>query len=85
MQELAVVVIVSLAALYLGAKYMPAGLRARLVQHLGRDGRRSTLAGWLGKQGGGACGGGSCGTGCASTSTPASPTKHRVIKLHQRP
>lgn len=82
MQELAVVVIVSLAALYLGAKYMPAGLRVRLVQRLSRDGRRSRLADWLGKQGGGACGGGSCGTGCASTSAPSSPTKHRVIKLH---
>ena len=84
MQELAVVVIVSLAALYLGAKYMPSGLRTRLVQHLGRHGRRSKLGDWLGKQGGGACGGGSCGTGCATPSAPSSPTKHRVIKLHQR-
>jgi len=84
MQELAVVVIVSFAALYLGAKYMPAGLRARLVNHLARDGRRSTLANWLGKGGGGACGGGSCGTGCASNSAPTSPTRHRVIKLHQK-
>ena len=85
MQELSVVVIVSLAALYLGAKYMPAALRARLVQRLSRDGRRSRLADWLGRQGGGACGGGSCGTGCASTSAPSSPTGRRVIKLHQRP
>lgn len=84
MQELAVIVIVSLAALYLGAKYMPAALRVRLVQRLSRDGRRSRLADWLGKQGGGACGGG-CGTGCASTSAPNSPTGRRVIKLHQRP
>ena len=84
MQELLVAIIVALAALYLGAKYMPAGLRARLVQHLTRDGKRSRQAAWLGGQSGGACGGGSCGTGCASTSTPTSPTKHRVIKLHQR-
>ena len=84
MQELVVAIIVSFAALYLGAKYMPAGLRTRAVQHLTRDGRRSKLANWLGAQGGGACGGGgSCsGGGCAST--PAAPTRHRVIKLHQR-
>jgi hypothetical protein len=84
MQELAVVVIVSFAALYLGAKYMPAGARARLVQRLTRDGRGSKLANWLGKGSGGACGGGSCGTGCASNSAPASPTGRRVIKLHQK-
>jgi len=84
MQELAVAIIVTLAALYLGAKYMPAGLRARLVRHLARDGKRAKLAAWLGGQSGGACGGGSCGTGCASNSAPAAPTKHRVIKLHQR-
>jgi len=84
MQELLVAIIVAIAALYLGAKYMPAGLRARLVQRLTQGGKRSKLATWLGGQGSGACGGGSCGTGCASTSTPTSPTKHRVIKLHQR-
>lgn len=87
MQELAVVIIVTLAALYLGAKYMSAGLRARIVLRLTRDGRRSTVARWLDKSGGGGCGGGSCGSGCAqqkSTSQPDPPGKHRVIKLHQR-
>lgn len=84
MQELVVVVIVLGSALYLGAKYMPAGLRARLVTRLSRGGRRSFIARWLDKSGGGgACGGGSCGSGCASTQ-PAPPGKHRVIKLHQR-
>ena len=83
MQELAVVIIVSLAALYLGAKYMPAGLRARLVLHLTRGGKSSALARWLDKSGGGACGGGSCGSGCAPKQ-PDAPGKHRVIKLHQR-
>lgn len=82
MQELAVVIIVSLAALYLGAKYMSASLRARIVLHLTRDGRRSTVARWLDKSGGG-CGGGSCGSGCAPRQ-PDPPGKHRVIKLHQR-
>ncbi|MDY0961823.1 hypothetical protein [Massilia sp. CFBP9026] len=87
MQELAVVIIVSLAALYLGAKYMSASLRARIVLRLTRGGRSSAIARWLDKTGGGGCGGGSCGSGCAqqqSTSQPAPPGKHRVIKLHQR-
>lgn len=84
MQELAVIVIVSLAALYLAAKYIPASLRARLVLRLTRGGRRSKLADWLGAQGGGACGGGSCGSGCAPKQAPTPPGKHRVIKLHQR-
>lgn len=83
MQELAVVIIVSLAALYLGAKYMPASLRARIVLGLTKDGQRSALARWLDKSGGGACGGGSCGSGCAPKQ-PDPPGKHRVIKLHQR-
>lgn len=86
-QELLVAVIVFASALYLGAKYMPARLRARIVLHLTRDGRPSRLARWLDKSGGGACGGGSCGSGCApkqSAGQPDAPGKHRVIKLHQR-
>lgn len=83
MQELAVAIIVSLSALYLGAKYMPATLRARIVLRLTRDGKSSALARWLDKSGGGACGGGSCAGGCAP-SQPEAPGKHRVIKLHQR-
>jgi len=84
MQELAVIVIVLASALYLGAKYMSAGVRARLVLHLTRGGRKSALARWLDKSGGGGCGGGgSCGSGCAPKQ-PDPPGKHRVIKLHQR-
>jgi hypothetical protein len=85
MQELAVVVIVSFAALYLGAKYMPLGLRARVVNYLTRDGRASRLAKWLGRQGGGACGGGgSCSGGGCAPAAPTAPTRHRVFKLHQK-
>jgi hypothetical protein len=82
MQELTVILIVSVAALYLGAKYLPVALRARLVLRLTRDGRQSALARWLDTSAGGACGGGcnSCGP---KTAAPA-PGKHRVIKLHQR-
>jgi hypothetical protein len=83
MQELAVIVIVLASALYLGAKYMPASLRTRLVLRLTQGGRSSRLARWLDSSGGGACGGGSCGSGCAPKA-PAPPGKHRVIKLHQR-
>ena len=84
MQELAVVVIVSLAALYLGGKYMPAGSRARLVLRLTRGGRSSRLARWLDTAGGGACGGGGCGSCGTRDHAPTPPGKHRVIKLHQR-
>jgi len=83
MQELLVAIIVSLAALYLGAKYMSASLRARVVLQLTRGGKQSIIARWLDKSRGGGCGGGSCGSGCAPKQ-PDPPGKHRVIKLHQR-
>jgi len=84
MQELAVVVIVSIAALYLGGKYMPAGPRLRLVRHLTRAGRRSRLAAWLDTAGGGACGGGGCNSCAPKNHAPTPPGKHRVIKLHRK-
>lgn len=86
MQELTVIVIVAIAALYLGAKYLPAPLRARAVLMLTRGGRQSALARWLDTSGGGACGGGSCNS-CAPKAAAPAPQgagKHRVIKLHQR-
>ena len=83
MQELAVAIIVALAALYLGAKYLPAGLRQRLAAHLARGGRASWLARWLGA--GSGCGSGGGCNSCGSDAQPAPPAgKHRVIKLHQR-
>lgn len=84
MQELAVAIIVTVAALYLAGKYMPLTLRTRIVLGLSKGGRPSALARWLDKAGGGGCGGGgSCsGGGCAAK--PDAPGKHRVIKLHQR-
>ena len=89
MQELTVIVIVTVAALYLGAKYLPAPLRARAVLLLTRGGRQSALARWLDTSSGGACGGGSCGScgSCAPKAAAPAPQgvgKHRVIKLHQR-
>jgi len=84
MQELVVAIIVVGAALYLGAKYLPAAVRARIVLALTRNGRRSSFANWLGDQGGGACGGGSCNSCAPKDAAPTPPGKHRVIKLHQR-
>lgn len=84
MQELLVAVIVSFAACYLAAKYMSAGLRARIVLRLTRGGKRSAIARWLDKTGGGACGGGGGGCGSCASKQPDPPGKHRVIKLHQR-
>lgn len=84
MQELAVGIIVALAALYLGAKYLPAAWRRKLVHRLSQGGERSALVRWLDTSA-------SCGSGCDSCNTcgPAEPQppaggKHRVIKLHEK-
>jgi hypothetical protein len=87
-QQLAVALIVVLAALYVGAKYLPAAWRLRIVNRLSRGGTESTLVRWLDT-------GASCGGGCKSCRTcepstvpvpPAAPAagKHRVIKLHEK-
>lgn len=84
-QELVVGLFVVLAAVYVGAKYLPAAWRIRIVNRLSRGGADSTLVRWLDT-------GGSCGSGCNSCNTcetPAEPTppagsKHRVIKLHEK-
>jgi hypothetical protein len=82
-QHLAAGVIVVLALLYVGAKYLPKGWRTRIVYRLTRHGaRQSKLVRWLDT-------GSSCGSGCdsckACDEAPAAPpTKHRVIKLHER-
>lgn len=87
MQELAAGIIVLLAALYLGAKYLPAAWRRRLVQRLSSGGKQSWLVRWLDTSA-------SCGSGCDSCNTceqseperPPAPAdgKHRVIKLRRR-
>ncbi len=84
-QELAVAVFVLVAAVYVGAKYLPAAWRVRIVNRLSKGGADSRLVRWLDT-------GGSCGSGCNSCNTcetPAEPTppesgKHRVIKLHEK-
>jgi hypothetical protein len=86
-QDLAVAAIVVLAALYVGAKYLPAAWRRRIVFALSRSEGESTLARWLGTES-------SCGSGCASCKacapgTPADDSHtgdgRRVIKLHKLP
>ena len=84
-QELVVGLFVVLAAVYVGAKYLPAAWRIKIVNRLSRGGADSRLVRWLDT-------GGSCGSGCNSCNTcetPAEPTppagsKHRVIKLHEK-
>ena len=84
-QELVVALVVILAAVYVGAKYLPQAWRIRIVNRLSRGGADSRLVKWLDT-------GGSCGSGCKSCNTcdePEEPTapegsKHRVIKLHEK-
>jgi hypothetical protein len=79
-QYLIVAVLVGLAALYVGSKYLPAGLRRRIVYLLaGRGGAtHAKLARWLDTES-------SCGSckACADPAPPA-PAGKRVIKLHVR-
>jgi len=84
-QELVVALVVVVAAVYVGAKYLPAAWRIRLVNRLSRGGADSRLVRWLGTAD--SCGGGckSCNT-CDTPAEPAAPegNKHRVIKLHEK-
>jgi hypothetical protein len=80
-QHLVVAVIVALAALYAGRKYLPAAWRRRVVFLLTRRGAaQSRLVRWLDTDA-------TCGSGCdtckACETTPEAPAegKHRVIKL----
>jgi hypothetical protein len=84
-QELVVALVVAVAAVYVGAKYLPQAWRIRIVNRLSSGGAESKLVQWLDT-------GGSCGSGCKSCNTcetpaePAAPEggKHRVIKLHEK-
>jgi len=84
-QELIVGVIVAAAALYAGAKYLPAAWRRALVHRLSKGGRQSRLVKWLDTSA-------SCGSGCNSCNTcePAEPAPQaergngKVIKIHER-
>lgn len=84
-QELVVGIIVALAALYAGAKYLPESWRRALVHRLSKGGRESKLVAWLDTSA-------SCGSGCGScgsceTPEPAPDTetgRGRVIKIHER-
>jgi len=83
-QYLVVALVVVLALLYAGAKYLPKTWRERLVYKLTRGSGKGRLADWLGGAGSG------CGSGCDSCGTcePAKPMPQRdaqgrkVIKLH---
>jgi hypothetical protein len=85
-QQLVVAAIVVLAAAYVGAKYLPAAWRRRIVYALSGGAAESKLSRWLGT-------GSSCGSGCdsckscapADAAPEASPAgQRRVIRLHRR-
>jgi hypothetical protein len=80
-QNLAVAVIVGLAALYVASKYLPASWRQKLVYLLTRRGAsQSKMAQWLNTES-------SCGSGCDTCKACAEPepaSSERVIKIHVR-
>ncbi|MGH8852715.1 MAG: DUF6587 family protein [Telluria sp.] len=83
-QDLAVGIIVALAGLYVGAKYLPESWRRALVHRLSQGGRRSKLVQWLDTSASCGSGCGSCGS-CGDTAEPAPPAgKGKVIKIHQQ-
>ena len=79
-QNLIVALIVAACALYIARKYMPAGLRQKLVYALAKRGVDETKAArWFGTEA-------SCGSGCDSckacaTPDPVAPNGHKVISL----
>jgi hypothetical protein len=82
-QYLVVTIIVLLAALYAGAKYLPVAWRRKLVYKLRDRGQGDgRVAKWLDKDG--SCGSGcdTCGS-CETEALPATDAKGRkVIQLH---
>ncbi|MDK6078001.1 DUF6587 family protein [Massilia varians] len=84
-QELVAGIIVALAVLYAGAKYLPDSWRRAIVHRLSTGGQQSRLVKWLDTSA-------SCGSGCNSCNTcgptePAPPSgkgNGKVIKIHER-
>lgn len=98
-QELVTAIIVALAVLYIGAKYLPESWRRAIVHRLSKDGGQSAPAAWLVKwlDTSASCGSGSSGSsgnggGCSSCNTcgPAKPApppgkgNGKVIQIHER-
>jgi hypothetical protein len=84
-QELVVALAVLCAAVYVGAKYLPAAWRIRIVNRLSRGGQDSKLVRWLDTAD-------SCGGGCKTCNTCETPedvsapagNSRRVIKIHKK-
>lgn len=84
-QELVAGIIVALAVLYAGAKYLPDNWRRAIVHRLSKGGQQSRLVKWLDTSA-------SCGSGCNTCNTcgptePAPPPgkgNGKVIKIHER-
>ena len=86
MQDLIVALIVVAAAVYVARKYLPAGVRQKMVYVLRRRGAApARLAGWLDTSA-------SCGSGCDTCKACATPAdgetpgavKEHVIKIVRR-
>lgn len=88
-QEAVAGIIVALAVLYAGAKYLPDSWRRAIVRRLS-SGRQSRLASWLLRRldTSAGCGSGSGGCNSCSSGAPSKPTppagKGKVIKIHER-
>jgi hypothetical protein len=84
-QELVAGIIVALAVLYAGAKYLPDSWRRAIVHRLSKGGQQSRLVTWLDTSA-------SCGGGCNSCKScgPAEPAPPpgtgdgKVIRIHER-
>jgi hypothetical protein len=78
-QNLIVAAIVVVALLYIVRKYLPAGLRQKLVYWLSARGASQTrMARWLNAES-------SCGSGCDTCKACAEPAStQRVIKIVRR-
>ncbi|MFC0254135.1 DUF6587 family protein [Massilia consociata] len=97
-QEAVAGIIVALAVLYIGAKYLPSGWRRAIVHRLSQAGRQSRPAQWLVRwlDTSASCGSGSASSGCNSCNTcgpndaaaepvpPSGKGKGKVIKIHER-
>lgn len=88
-QELVAGIIVALAVLYAGAKYLPDSWRRAIVYRFSKGGRQSGLVKWLDTSASCDSGCGSCGT-CDDGGAPAEPAppagkgNGKVIKIHER-
>jgi hypothetical protein len=90
LQELVAGIIVALAVLYAGAKYLPDSWRRAIVHRLSKGGRQSWLASWLASwlvkrlDTSASCGSGCNTCGPTEPTPPAGKGNGKVIRIHER-